>query len=220
MGFSSEWETVYKENEQLSVWPWSHLVSLAHRYGNLHEGMRVLEIGCGAGANIPFFISVGADYYGVEGSGTMVKRLNEKWGGTSVRIAEGDFTKTFVWDGKFDLIVDRGAITHNATDDISRVLSMVKTSLTDEGCFISMDWFSVRNKAYSQTDAEDIDEYSRKNFASGYFKGLGTVHFADKNHLLDIFCDFKIEYLAEKVNHNYFPEEEISASWDVVARLK
>ncbi|MBO6179167.1 MAG: hypothetical protein J6O04_08340 [Selenomonadaceae bacterium] len=81
MGFSSEWETVYKENKQLSVWPWSHLVSLAHRYGNLHEGMRVLEIGCGAGANIPFFISVGADYYGVEGSGTMAKRLNEKFGG-------------------------------------------------------------------------------------------------------------------------------------------
>ena len=42
-------------------------------------GMRVLELGCGPGANIPFFLSQGADYYAAEGSETIVVELQKKF---------------------------------------------------------------------------------------------------------------------------------------------
>ena len=93
MGFSEEWETLYQQNEQNSVWPWSNLVSLAHRYGNLHENMRVLELGCGAGANIPFFVSQKAEYYGIDGSQTVVERLQKRFEKQTVHVMAADFTK-------------------------------------------------------------------------------------------------------------------------------
>ena len=83
MAFSTEWEKIYQNNEQISIWPWSNCVSLCHRYGNLHEGMKVLELGCGAGANIPFFVQRKAAYYAVDGSATMVEKLKEKFGSLS-----------------------------------------------------------------------------------------------------------------------------------------
>lgn len=46
-------------------------------------GLRVLELGCGAGANIPFFAAINAEYYGIEGSSTQVKRLQEQYMGLS-----------------------------------------------------------------------------------------------------------------------------------------
>ena len=43
----------YKEKLQMSIWPWSDLVTAVMRL-RLPASTRVLELGCGAGANIPF----------------------------------------------------------------------------------------------------------------------------------------------------------------------
>ena len=93
MAFSTEWEEIYRNNEQLSIWPWSSCVSLCHRYGNMREGMNVLELGCGAGANIPFFIQQKTNYYAVDGSATVVEILKKKFAGHKVYVAQADFTR-------------------------------------------------------------------------------------------------------------------------------
>ena len=54
MGFSAEWEKQYQKNQQMSIWPWSDLISYVMRYTKINASYKVLEIGCGAGANIPF----------------------------------------------------------------------------------------------------------------------------------------------------------------------
>ena len=53
MSFSNEWENRYKAKTHLSIWPWSDLVSLVMRHKPIKENFKVLELGCGAGANIP-----------------------------------------------------------------------------------------------------------------------------------------------------------------------
>ncbi len=66
MGFSKEWEERYKENTNMSIWPWSDLVSYVNNYVKPQNSqLRILELGCGAGANIPFFLSFNADYFGI-----------------------------------------------------------------------------------------------------------------------------------------------------------
>ena len=59
MTFSQEWDNRFKENKNISIWPWSDLVSFVMRYAKpSNPQFRVLELGCGAGANIPFFLSL------------------------------------------------------------------------------------------------------------------------------------------------------------------
>ena len=65
MGFSIDWEERYRENTHLAIYPWSDLVSIVNN--NCKEliragGGRVLEFGCGAGANIPLFMALEIDY--------------------------------------------------------------------------------------------------------------------------------------------------------------
>jgi len=67
---------VERSNDRVAF---SDLISYVMRYARPSgKGCRVLELGCGAGANIPFFKSLGAEYFGIEGSGAVVEMLLKK----------------------------------------------------------------------------------------------------------------------------------------------
>ena len=107
MGFSAEWEQCYKSNSHMSIWPWSDLVSYVYRYAKpTTDDFKVLEIGCGAGANIPFFKHLGVKYYAIDGSESIVKQLKESFPEYKNSIVVGDFTREIPFDEQFDLVVD------------------------------------------------------------------------------------------------------------------
>lgn len=219
MAFSTEWETIYQDNEQISIWPWSNCVSLCHRYGNIRAGMRVLELGCGAGANIPFFVQQKVDYYALDGSETTVGRIKKKFAKANVHVEKVDFSHDFHWKQKFDLIIDRAAMTHNSTSDIEHIIADIHASLASGGRFIGMDWFSTRYEAFQNGIADEIDAYTRI-FKEGYFRGLGKVHFSDAEHLHKLFKGFKFLYLDEKVHFVRLPEKTTRAAWDFVVEAE
>ena len=67
------WEEIYKANRHMVTWPWSDIVSDVMILKPT-KNLKVLEIGCGPGANIPFFLNIGVDYYTIDGSETAVKK--------------------------------------------------------------------------------------------------------------------------------------------------
>ena len=75
------WEEIYASGQHYSVWPWSELVSLIMRHAipKFGKKFRVLELGCGAGANIPFFRYLEADYFGIDISPTIIENLRERF---------------------------------------------------------------------------------------------------------------------------------------------
>ena len=77
MTFSKEWDDRYSENTHMSNWPWSDLVSYVKRYTDIQSDSNVLELGCGSGANIPFFLSLNANYHGIDGSPTIIEKLKQ-----------------------------------------------------------------------------------------------------------------------------------------------
>lgn len=219
MAFSTEWERRYQENTHISIWPWSDLVSYVMRYARPdHEGFRVLELGCGAGANIPFFQYLGVDYYAIEGSSAIVDRVCNKFPELKGKIVVGDFTKEIDFDLPFDLIVDRGALTHNTTAAIKNCLGMVYASLKQGGKMIGIDWFSFSHTEFKK-GIQVEDQYTRSGYTDGQFAFVGNVHFSDENHLLDLFDQFTMEILEHKVINKQIPEDgQVFAAWNFVAR--
>ena len=179
-GFSIEWDQRYKENLQMSIWPWSDLVSAVMRL-RLPASTRVLELGCGAGANIPFFKHLGMDYHAVEGSPVIVDQLHERFPEYKDTIKCGDFTQEIPFDGAFDLIIDRAAITHNSTKNIESVIRLIHHYLNVQGYFVGIHWFSTQHPQFGQ--GKKIDIFTEK-YNDGPFKDLGNVHYSDKRHLL------------------------------------
>jgi SAM-dependent methyltransferase len=218
MTFSKEWEQLYRANTHMSIWPWSDLVSYVHRYARPEDGFhRVLELGCGAGANIPFFVKLGADYCGIDVSSEIVALLHKSFPQLKDKIVVGDFTKAPPFGGPFDLVVDRSSVTHNTTAAIQTTLITIMRQLRKGGRFIGIDWFST---AYPDAKMGDtLDSHTRTNIPLGQFKGLGTVHFSDQAHILNLLTDvgFQVERLAHKKIDCVIPGETPMGWWNFVA---
>ena len=223
-GFSEEWDEIYNKNLQLTSWPWSDLVSLVYRHCSsaISRNGLVFELGCGAGPNIPFIQSLGMNYYGVEGSETVVNNLHQKFPELKENVTVGDFTQEDCFSrlSEVDVIVDRASVTHNNLSDIKNILKGSNDVLKNGGYFIGIDWFSTKHSDFSLGEQEG-DMYTRTNIETGQFKNVGSVHFSDENHLRSIFSSFKIVSLEEKVIKSYEPQKNHQfSSWNIVAQKK
>ncbi len=214
MNFSPSWDDTYREMRHWSVWPWSDLVSYTLRYARPEDGFRrVLELGCGAGANIPFFGKIGMDYAAVEGSAFIVARLCEMFPNLKDKIAVGDFTKAIPFGGSFDLVVDRASVTHNATAAIQRTLRLVLKLMRPGGKFIGINWFSTRHSDAAAGDL--LDAHTRTNISAGQFAGIGAVHFSDQAHIIDLLetAGFRIERLDHQETGGVIPAGSARLGW-------
>ncbi|PIR23350.1 MAG: methyltransferase type 11 [Deltaproteobacteria bacterium CG11_big_fil_rev_8_21_14_0_20_45_16] len=218
MSFCEEWDVTYQQGSQMSVWPWSDLVSLVMRYARpLSKEFRVLELGCGAGANIRFFRELGVQYYGIEGSSHIVEQLKKRFPELENQLVAGDFTKELFFEGDFDLIVDRSSLTHNPTIDIRECLNMAFDKMKSGAKFIGIDWFSMEHSDRHKGRPVD-DDYTYTDFSEGQFSGIGKVHFSDAEHLKDVFKRFNILHLEQKIYQRVIPKTELKfASWNLVA---
>jgi SAM-dependent methyltransferase len=221
MSFSLEWDARYKANAQLSVWPWSDLIGFVMRYSRpTGPEYRVLELGCGAGANIPFFRDLGVHYYAIEGSPAIVETLWRKFPELQENIMVGDFTKSIPFPVEFDLIVDRSSLTHNSTSSIKRCLSLVCAQLRANGKYIGIDWFSTRHSEFHK-GLPDEDVNTKSGYTEGQFSQVGRVHFSNQTHLQELFDNFTLEVLEHKIITKQIPmSDHVFAAWNLVGRKK
>ena len=223
-GFSKEWDEIYSLNQQLTSWPWSDLVSLIHRHCKdaIKNNGVVLELGCGAGPNIPFIRSIGMEYYGVEGSKSVVQKLHKKFPELAERVAVGDFTSKdcFLSIPMLDIIIDRASVTHNNQRSITKTIGNSFDSLNSGGHFIGIDWFSTKHSDFG-LGIDGGDTNTRKEIKTGQFANVGVVHFSDEKHLRSLFSSFDIISLEEKIINTYEPKNNHQfSSWNIVARKK
>ena len=218
MSFSAEWEQRYSENTHLSIWPWSDLVSYFHRYARpFSSGTKVLEIGFGAGANIPFFNALGVKYSGIEGSGTIHSKVCGKFPTLADKLYLGDLL-SHEFPESYDVIVDRAAMTHNSTLAIASGLKHLSEYLPIGGRYIGIDWFSTRHSDF--LIGENIDAFTKANLPEGQFVGVGHVHFSTKEHILELFsgAGFRVTTLEHKQCITEIPDiDHVFASWNLVA---
>ena len=221
MVFSSEWDERYKKNTHMSIWPWSDLVSYVMRYARPQERpLSVLELGVGAGANIPFFLDIAAQYCAIEGSASIVERLHAKYPQLKKNLRIADFTREIPFEGPFDLVADRSSLTHNATEAVSHSLDLVYKKLTPGGLFIGIDWFSTQHSAYSQGSPAE-DEFTRAGYETGPMAHVGRVHFSDEVHLKKLFYKFEFLVLEHKSVERLTPHDGTRfAAWNFVAVRK
>jgi SAM-dependent methyltransferase len=224
IGFSEEWNAIYKNNQQLTSWPWSDLISLVFRHcrNSISNNGSILELGCGAGPNIPFIKSIGMDYYGLEGSNSVVKKVHYKFPDLSDKVTVGDFTKkrSFLNLPELDIIIDRASVTHNNQAAIIETIKNCQDCLKPGGYYIGIDWFSTQHSDFLLGIKGD-DSHTRYEIPRGQFKNVGNVHFSDEEHLRFLFSTFDIISLEEKIINSYEPiNNHKFASWNIVVRKK
>ncbi len=218
MTFAAEWEEAYRKNAHLSVWPWSDLITYVMRYARpTGPDFRVLEIGAGAGANVPFFRALNVNYHGIDGSPTIIENLRARFSDMHDKFSVADFSRDLAIPGLFDLIVDRAALTSNSEADIRACLKLVHQKLKPRGRFISIDMYSTKHSEHAR--GKRLDDHTRTDFMEGDFAHVGPVHFSDEAHLRSLFADFEIEVLEHKTIQRIVPANSREfGSYNVVGR--
>jgi ubiquinone/menaquinone biosynthesis C-methylase UbiE len=214
------WETLYKAGLHGSVWPWSDMVSLFMRHvrpdGNPIE---VLELGVGAGANIPFVLSIGGRMSGIDRSETAIARLRERFADDDrVQFVVGDFTRSISFAQSFDVVIDRASITHNDERGIRDAVSLIHQQMKPGGWLICVTLFSRDMDEFLRGSAS-LDEWTRSDIESGPLAGTGIAHFWSQEHIAEVFSSFEIVTLEEhKVRHLVPDSKGGVAYYNLVAR--
>ena len=219
---AEKWDAAYLANTQMSVWPWSDLISYVNKFAkHLPKGTNLLELGFGTGANLPFFLSSSNfNYFGIEQSEQAFDFVCRKFPAISSQLRCGDIIENLFPDVIFGLVVDRGTLTVNTTSAILQTLNNLTTRMSAGGIFIGIDWFS---KSHADSNLGIIeDEFTRTNIQSGQFANLGSVHFSDAEHLSKIFnkAGFDIVFLEHKLITREIPRGSDFGSFNFVATLK
>lgn len=148
------------------------------------EGKKVLEIGCGSGANLWFLAREGFTTFGIDLAPSGLRCCTEivdSWSQTA-SLVRGDMSVLPFFDHSFDLIVDVVSLQHLDFASHQKTLAEVKRCLASDGRFFSYH-LGADSSSLSQSTSEHIDEYTVSDISEGLpLAGNGTTCFLTADH--------------------------------------
>ena len=174
--FDKAWEkNIYTKNKQINKYPYDWVVSSVNKFCKTKK--TCLDLGCGTGNNLIFLKEYGfKKIHGVEGSKTacnLAKNFTKK--DKNIIIYNKDFLNFDYNKECYDLVLDRGSITHNATNDIKKVLNKIFNTLKPQGIFLSVMFNNIGSFKTKKINQRHFAKIIKSN------KGLITNFFTRKD---------------------------------------
>lgn len=118
--FNNVWEDIHK-NQEWGKYPPEHIVRFIARnyYNSKREDIKILDFGCGAGANTWFLAREGFDVYAFDGSASAVEKTREylNKNGVTANLEVKDALQLSYNNDFFDCVIDSACICCNELSD-------------------------------------------------------------------------------------------------------
>ena len=156
---------------------------MGRRFGTLEDksGVRVLEVGCGPGANLWFLAREGFTVAGIDGSPTAIRQATERLLEEGLVVPDrepdlrvGNFAKLPWKDGSFDAVIDIEGIAHNERVVICDALAEALRVLKPGGLFFAK-MFGTQTTGYDPK--AEFEPGTLRAPADGPCAGHDLVHF-------------------------------------------
>lgn len=218
MAWDNVWEKVFRENEW-GKYPAESLIRFMARnfYKKERKKVRVLEVGCGTGANIWYLAKEKFDVYGMDGSRTAIKRAKRRLKDEFVKahLTSGDIVKLPYETGYFDVVVDAECISCNSRNDARAILAEIKRVLKKDGLFYSR---TFTDKMYIGHHFKKQNDLEYENISGGPLAGKGLVRLTTMKGIRDlygkVFCIISIDKLEYSEYNRQFKVSE----WVIISR--
>ena len=174
MTWDKNWEKFYK-NFSGNRYPEPILIRLiAKNFFRIkkRKKIKILDLGCGEGANLWFLAREGFDAYGIDGSKTVIDRAQKliKKENLKAKLVLGDF-RNLPYEGmSFDAVIDMASLQHNDDDSVKIVLDEIIRILKPGGRYFGM----VIEKHFKLSDTNFKTNFMNKRKIKSAFK-----HFKD-----------------------------------------
>jgi len=213
------WEALHT-TQDWGKYPAEDLIrTIMRAYKHLDRSqLSVLEIGCGAGANLSFFINEGFQVAGIDGAPSAIKTAKSRLcslysGKPELDLRVGNF-KQLPWnDQSFDVLVDYMALYANTYSTIQVTIDEVLRVLKPKGRFYSRSWGMGTE---GSGDGEELEPGTLKNPLSGPCANMGISHFFTLEELQELFCDFSNVRIQRTITETVGSRESVF-EWSVWA---
>ena len=213
---SVDWEAdIYARGKCILKWPISQVISSIMRAtaGRDRREVSVLEIGCGAGNNIWFLVSEGFQAHGLDMSAIAIEYARSRLlaVGLEADLKVGDMA-TLPWDdNRFDIVIDRGALTQNTHSHITAILEDVRRVLKPGGVMMSFTLFGMNHA--ERIYGNEVSYHTFDHFQDGYFRSVGLTSFFTSDDLRSLFSRYskmEIERTTVHADNDQILSEEFS----------
>lgn len=218
MGWDPVWERIFQEHEW-GKYPSESLIRFIAKnfYNTCRKDIKILEVGCGVGANIWYMAREGFNVYGIDGSASAINKAEIFLEAEKLKadLKTGD-AAMLPYDGSyFDAVIDIECLYSNSRADAEKILAEIKRVLKNEGLF------------YSRTIADDICiGRSRKKIAEmeytdvsdGPLAGRGLARLSTREQCRELYGKFltvmSIDSLVTTFNNGSVKVSE----WNIICR--
>ena len=215
--FDQIWEDIHK-NKEWGRYPSEEVIRFVARnyYNQDRDKVKILDFGCGAGANTWFLAREGFDTYAFDGSKTAVNKAKSylKKENLNAKFQVADALEVSYPENYFDCIIDGFVISLSTLSNIISIYQKVYKLLLPGGKIFS----TGATKSTTGWDSGiKIEEDTYKDLKRGLLKDRGTIHFFQKEEQIKI-----LEKIGFK-NINFYTmtrkeEEDILELWVITAQ--
>ena len=169
------WDRVFSENAW-GKYPAENLIRFVARnfYRAKRAEVRILEVGCGTGANLWYCSREGFDAYGIDGSAIAIEQAAERMRmeGCRATLRVGDIVNLPYAPEMFDAVLDVECVYCNNIQNTRRIFKEISRVLKPKGKFFSRT-FSDQQFIGSDYEVLGPNEYTK--IKEGPLAGKGFV---------------------------------------------
>jgi SAM-dependent methyltransferase len=197
MTWDSVWDDVFSE-AKWGRYPSEHLVRfMARTYRGADPAViRVLEIGCGPGANVWFMSRERFVVTGIDGSRVAIDLAGERLAqeGLFAELHVGDVAKLDAPDDTYDAVIDVECLCANSRDASHSILQEVRRVLKPGGKLFSQT-FTDRMPVGAGANAVGVREY--RDAVGWPFEGMGFIRLESRQGVCDLYGIMTLESVDE-----------------------
>ncbi|GIO07335.1 hypothetical protein J31TS6_33630 [Brevibacillus reuszeri] len=194
MAWDSQWEEIFKQ-KAWGKYPGEDVIRFVARnfyHADVRSEIKILEVGCGTGANLWFMAYEGFSVYGIDGSETAIKiankRLNDDLKTWKGDLMVGDITDISYPEGFFDAVIDVGAVCCNSFEN-AKVIYDEMARVTKKGGKIFSRTFATGSWGEGTGEKVGHNAYLVKE---GPLTNTGYNRFTDYSEIQSLIQGFKI----------------------------
>lgn len=185
--FDNTWEEIHKSQEW-GKYPSEDIIRFVARnyYNKERKNIKILDFGCGAGANTWYLAREGFDTYAFDGSASAVMKAKAYLAKENLEahFEVADALDISYENNFFDCIIDSAVVYANTIKNITDMYKKIYDLLVPAGKLFATGLFTPNTAGYGTGIL--LEKNTFKDLTEGALAGRGTVHFFEKEEILEL----------------------------------